>query len=296
MGILDLFKKEETNASTELVKSKFDRLHQGLIASFSAVKTDIAKQAEWIGYLHKTNGNLQKLHLDHKDDIRGDVKKINKWISYINSSHKKQVEDFKELENYVIEAVTLYNKHILELYKQVNDNKKDNDLEGLRQNVLTQVRDLLDEYNQQSKKHMQLHKDDLHEQLQQAVKHRVKEHAADIQKEVQAKLKEIKVKEPEPIIPKPMIEQEPKVIHHYSHTVLSNPEQKLLTLLFNGSEPLSYQMISDKTGHSINTVRVNMNSLKKKGLIEENMLPSGVKLFNIKNKEKIKKMYNLEVV
>lgn len=77
---------------------------------------------------------------------------------------------------------------------------------------------------------------------------------------------------------------------------LTNPEKKLLSLLFNEADPLGYQQISTKTGHSINTVRVNMNLLKKKGFVEENALPNGVKLFNLKNKEKIKRMYSLEVM
>jgi len=75
---------------------------------------------------------------------------------------------------------------------------------------------------------------------------------------------------------------------------LTNPEQALLNMLFNEDNPLSYEQIASKTGKSINTIRVIMNSLKKEGLIEENMLPSGVKLFNISNKERIKKIYNLQ--
>jgi hypothetical protein len=39
-----------------------------------------------------------------------------------------------------------------------------------------------------------------------------------------------------------------------------------------------------------------MNSLKKKGFVEESTLPSGVKLFSVTNKEKIKKIYNVQVL
>jgi Fe2+ or Zn2+ uptake regulation protein len=77
---------------------------------------------------------------------------------------------------------------------------------------------------------------------------------------------------------------------------LANPEQKLLNLLISESEPLTYAKVSQLTGHSINTVRVNMNSLKKKGFVEESTLPSGVKLFSVTNKEKIKKIYNVQVL
>ena len=78
-----------------------------------------------------------------------------------------------------------------------------------------------------------------------------------------------------------------------SQAALTNPEQRLLNFLLNQPDPVSYESISSKTGHSINTIRVVMNSLKKKGLIEENLLPSGIKLFSAKNREKIKKIYNL---
>jgi hypothetical protein len=39
-----------------------------------------------------------------------------------------------------------------------------------------------------------------------------------------------------------------------------------------------------------------MNTLKKKGFVEESTLPSGVKLFSVTNKEKVKKMYNVSVL
>ena len=77
---------------------------------------------------------------------------------------------------------------------------------------------------------------------------------------------------------------------------LSNPEQKLVSILFNGDHPLSYEHLVQKTGKNINTLRVIMNSLKKHNLIEQNVLPNGVKVFNIANKEKIKRLYNVEVL
>jgi len=75
---------------------------------------------------------------------------------------------------------------------------------------------------------------------------------------------------------------------------LSNPEQKLLNQLLSETNPVAYSHIAAQTGNSINTVRVIMNSLKKRDLVEENILPSGVKLFSAKNKEKIKKLYNIK--
>jgi hypothetical protein len=74
---------------------------------------------------------------------------------------------------------------------------------------------------------------------------------------------------------------------------LSNPEQKLLNLLLSESDPVGYSHIAEKTGNSINTVRVLMSGLKKRGLVEEHVLPSGQKLWNAANKERVKKLYNL---
>jgi hypothetical protein len=74
---------------------------------------------------------------------------------------------------------------------------------------------------------------------------------------------------------------------------LSNPEQKLLNLMLTVSDPVSYQALAQRTGNSINTVRVIMNALKKRELIEEHILPSGMKLFAARNRERIKKLYNL---
>ena len=76
----------------------------------------------------------------------------------------------------------------------------------------------------------------------------------------------------------------------------TQPKQKLLNLLISEADPLTYTKVSQLTGHSINTIRVNMNLLKKKALVEESTLPSGVKLFSVTNKEKIKKMYNVQVL
>ncbi len=74
---------------------------------------------------------------------------------------------------------------------------------------------------------------------------------------------------------------------------LSMPEQWLVRVLFNTESPLSYSQIADKTGKSINTVRVYMNQLKPKGWVDESSLPNGSKLFSLKHKAKVKKLYNL---
>jgi hypothetical protein len=78
-----------------------------------------------------------------------------------------------------------------------------------------------------------------------------------------------------------------------SFDALSNPEKWLVGVLFNADTPLSYSQIAQRTGKTINTVRVYMNQLKFKGFVDESMLPNGVKLFSLKHKAKVKKLYNL---
>jgi hypothetical protein len=92
-------------------------------------------------------------------------------------------------------------------------------------------------------------------------------------------------------IAQPRIEQKAVTAPERS---LSNPEQKLLNLLLSESDPVSYSHIAQKTGNSINTVRVLMNSLKKQGLVDEHALPSGQKLWSAAGIERVKKLYNLQ--
>ncbi|MFH0875760.1 MAG: hypothetical protein V1859_07520 [archaeon] len=75
---------------------------------------------------------------------------------------------------------------------------------------------------------------------------------------------------------------------------LTFPEKELLNFLFNQSTPLTYTEIARRTKKSVNSIRVYMNNLKvKKDLIEEFRQPNGIKIFAVKNKEKIKTLYNL---
>jgi hypothetical protein len=74
---------------------------------------------------------------------------------------------------------------------------------------------------------------------------------------------------------------------------LSNPEKWLVGVLFNAETPLSYSQIAERTGKTLNTIRVYMNQLKFKGFVDESSLPNGVKLFSLRHKAKVKKLYNL---
>jgi hypothetical protein len=74
---------------------------------------------------------------------------------------------------------------------------------------------------------------------------------------------------------------------------LSNPEKWLVGVLFNAETPLSYSQVAERTGKTLNTIRVYMNQLKFKGFIDESTLPNGIKLFSLRHKAKVKKLYNL---
>jgi hypothetical protein len=74
------------------------------------------------------------------------------------------------------------------------------------------------------------------------------------------------------------------------------PLKNLLNLMMVVGEPVSYELLAAKTGKSKITIRVNMNRLKRRGLVEEFTTPNGSKLFAAKNSEKIKKLYNVESV
>jgi predicted RNA-binding protein YlqC (UPF0109 family) len=79
-----------------------------------------------------------------------------------------------------------------------------------------------------------------------------------------------------------------------SRNLLTNSEKWLINILFNSTEPMTYEQIVGKTGKSLNTIRVYMNSLKNKGsIIEETTLPNGTKVFAVSNKERVKKLYNV---
>lgn len=74
---------------------------------------------------------------------------------------------------------------------------------------------------------------------------------------------------------------------------LSNPEKWLVGVLFSTETPLSYSQIAERTGKTLNTIRVYMNQLKIKGFIDESTLPNGIKIFSLRHKAKVKKLYNL---
>jgi len=113
----------------------------------------------------------------------------------------------------------------------------------------------------------------------------------EIMKEVEVFLGQVKHKTP--ITNVDNVNNVNNVMPEVSFETLSNPEKWLAGVLFNTETPLSYSQIAEKTGKTINTVRVYMNQLKFKGFVEESTLPNGTKIFSLRHKAKVKKLYNL---
>jgi len=301
-----LFKKD-------VEPSKHNVLKNQLIASFSSMKTDLDNQNRWINYLHQTINNLGNNHKTHTKETKGNISKthsnvdnLNKWINHLHTNSKQQEERLKQVEKNLNATLEQYNNHVMDLFKLVHTQKE---------TISSSIRnDIKNELLIEMQSHLVEHKS--HVRSIKSNMENMENKFAELKKsQIEAKKvgnyvknKEVSVVKPtkknlvqkEPVsavqevyVQQPLVKQpEPEIV--YGNVPLTNHEQKLLNVLFSESDPVSYSQLSNKIGHSVNTVRVNMNLLKKKGLIEENMLPTGVKLFNLNNKERIKKMYNVQ--
>ena len=288
MGFLSRFTGKE-----EHDLRKLDQVKSQIAMSFSNLKKDVDNQNKWINYLHQSSQGLSKAHREitnlhhtlksshesHKSKTEADLKHMNKWVDYLHSSNQILSGRVKNLEDNITKAFTLYNQNIKDLYQLIKNHPKV-DEEILKQKIMKEVKLMVE---------------------------------TELIKETKARKKDLEeihtpahsLSAMHPVLPLEFNHAQPaekQIFHSVQKPVqgytpdLSSPEKKLINFLFNQSEPSSYAQIAAKTGHSINTVRVNMNLLKRKNLVEENMLPSGVKLFTITNKERIKKVYNLHVL
>ena len=228
----------------------------------------------------------------------------------MHTSNKQHTERLSALEGNMKLAFDKYNNHLMDLFKQVSsrDDALTNDLrKQLKAELLLELQSNMVTHRSDIKEHLGDVKQDMKEaysrlnelsKVSQIHGDKLKSHMEKLgtikklhEKRVAIKASPSVSKVQTHVVSQP-VEKQVEVV--YNHTPLTNPEQKLLNILFVEQDPVNYSQLSAKTGHSINTVRVNMNFLKKKGFIEENLLPTGVKLFNLKNKERIKKMYNLQ--
>jgi len=213
--------------------------------------------------------------------LKKDINNQNQWISYLNniygvlsSAHDKN----RELTKKELADVRNWINHL-----HTNTRKHEKSVEALEKHMKKTIElynkhivELYKKASEQSKRESEL-RESIVKEVKNIVNDKHKETSETMEKHVQ-KLKDMA---PE----KPSIQ---------SSSMLTKPEQKLLNLLLSETDPVAYSHIAEKTGNSINTVRVIMNNLKKRGLIEEHILPSGVKLFNATNKQKVKKLYNID--
>ncbi len=307
MGIFNIFQKKdvaEKRLSTmhSHVSEAFSNIHNHV----SALNTHIEKQKEWLKYVHENHLTLHNKHEDHKELTKAEITRVNSWINFLHKSVQKQEKQLTEMQKAVQEAIKAHDIHLGQLYEAVEKaNKKqpvvqkeivhkEPDYDAITKAVL---QSLTFDVNSM--------KADIKKELHGTLTTSLQEHHAKYRNEIQEVLDNLKVEEeqqqvqPVSQVQQPVHIQKPILQPAYADDwalQLTNPEQKLLNLMISESDPLSYSKISQLTGHSINTVRVTMNILKKKGFVEESALPSGVKLFSVTNKERIKKMYNVQVL
>jgi hypothetical protein len=263
------------NADVDRLQKKLNSFTDAVISSFNNVKQDINLQNQWISHLHSTHSDLRNQHDSHKTLTSAELDKVKAWINHLYESSKKQEKSMEELKLRMNEAFTAYNKHIIELYKQ--EKRENIDIKALKEEVRRDIMpDLSKVMHEQSQLVHQMIYD--HRVLTTGQIDEANKHLGLISQKIDSlpHIKEIQM------VPKP--------------SLLTYPEQKLLNFLLNEADPVTYEQVAQKTGHSINTVRVIMNSLKKRNLIEEHLLPSGIKLFNAHNKERIKKIYNIDLL
>ncbi len=210
--------------------------------------------------------------------VRKDISRHREWIIYLNNIHDSLRKAYDEHRLLTHRDISRINKWLNFLHE--NMQKQEKAVAELRQNlkalsdsshhnmdkVYRKVNDLIER------------EEKLRSMVLTEVKG-VKDSHGETRKHVESMMKMIEDAPDVPVIP---------------DSSLTNPEQKLLNLMLSEPDPVSYSSIAEKTGNSINTVRVIMNSLKKRGLVDENVLPSGVKLFSALSREKIKKLYNIQ--
>ena len=271
---------------------KFVHSHKEVLAN--SLKKDLKNEL-----LIDVHSNL----MTHKADVNNKIDSLhNSFHKHLDSNlasvHDK-IEDVNEAASHITKRLDSVNNKVETVASNIGviEAKTQQNFNELAINVASNLKSHHEQITA-----LASHKSELKNEL----KNEIKAHHEELKKELHnLKLKaEAPKAQPEPKIQPQAIQTMPqsslmppqKQEIVYSNALLTNPEQKLLNILFTETEPLSYSALSSKTGHSINTVRVNMNMLKKKNLIEENLLPSGVKLLNLKNKERIKKMYNIQTL
>ena len=294
MGFFDKFvKKTEVSEHNDVIHSKLSHFKDVVVNSFTNLKQDINIQRQWIVYLNNIHSTLNGAHDKHKALTKKDLNDLKRWINHLHDNSKKHENTVVALEKNINQIMVAYNQNFIELHKKINKSMLQE--QKIKELIMADVTSLINDKSETMRKkfeekHVKVY--NLIEEKQEKVKkliedkhNKTKEQIDEQIDVINEKVKVIKLeKSVQPI--EPMIQ--------INSMQLTNPEQKLINLLMAQADPVSYSLIAEKTGNSINTVRVIMNNLKKKGLVDENVLPSGVKLFIATSKEKIKKLYNID--
>lgn len=314
MGIFDLFKPKEPVVAHRRIQNMHGHLQEAFSTvhgHFATLRQEIQQQKEWLKYLHQNHLSLNSQHSDQKELTKTELTKLNSWITFLHKANQKQEKQLSQLQKQTEDALKTHEKYLTEFSEalqkvhkkasekpavQVIHKEKEIDYDAIATKVAQDLQldihavkanlkqELQEAFSAALEEQQSTHQDTLHE----------------FEKKVEERLQELQQEKEEkqhvPVTPAPLALQEAAPLPHHWSSSLTNPEQKLLNLLISEADPLTYTKVSQLTGHSINTIRVNMNLLKKKGVVEESTLPSGVKLFSVTNKEKIKKMYNVQVL
>lgn len=312
MGLFDLFKPKEPVVAHRRIQNMHGHLQEAFSAvhgHFATLRQEIQQQKEWLKYLHQNHLSLTTQHSDQKELTKTELTKLNSWITFLHKANQKQEKQLSQLQKQTEDALKTHEKYLTEfsealqkVHKKASEKpsvqvvQKDIDYDTITTKVAQDLQ--LDIHAVKATV-----KQELQEALIAALEEQQSTHQdtlQDLEKKFEEKMQELQQEKQEtqkrqPVAPAPVVVQESREPLHWN-SALANPEQKLLNLLISEADPLTYTKVSQLTGHSINTIRVNMNLLKKKGLVEESTLPSGVKLFSVTNKEKIKKMYNVQVL
>lgn len=226
---------------------------------FSPIKNELRKQEGWIRELH---GYSRSLH---------------GYASYLEESNTKHKKEIIEQISGLVKWIDYLNSSHATLKEEFKD---------LKQSIRGVLRSDLETYHRTLEEYLKLRFNQ-----EQILRNELK---AEIQEELKSLLKQEK---PRPVINEDNAKPVNTIMHYNAEIELSNPEKELLNVLFNENKPMTYENIAKKTGKSVNTVRVYMNSLKvKKPIIEEFLAPSGSKIFSVKNSEIVKTLFNLKKV
>ena len=316
--------------TSTLLPQNLKELHENVLGSFMKVKEDIHSHNQWLQHLHVAHESVKKDHEQHVRETREHISQIYKWTDYLHQHTKKQQKDLKELENHLRDTISIYNEHIIQLYNKHHQLASETEKirhetavafaaqqkeiqSAVKQEILIEMENTLRNAIDLEKEHFELTFSKrmkpqieealftkLKEELNTSIKTSSEKNKQDLKTELTQFQKETLIaQQPIESMHLAQVTQKQEVEQQtpfFSKQHLTNPEIKLLNYLFNQTDPANYSNIAVKTGNSVNTVRVNMNLLKKKGFVEDHTLPTGVKLFSVKNKEKIKRMYNLEVI